>query len=68
MMIHSVGWGHSCGLGISCASATVESGARIWCKWGAFGPPMAWAADRSGAVVLLLLLAFYLSYSHCGSL
>ena len=34
---------------------TAESMAKIWCQWGAFGPPVAWAAVRSGAAVLLLL-------------
>ena len=32
-----------------------ETRARVWCQWAAFGPPMAWAAVRSGAVVLVLL-------------
>ena len=38
-----------------CTSAAEESGAGGWCRCGAFGPPVAWAAVRSGAVVLLLL-------------
>ena len=35
--------------------ALAESRAKIWCQSGAFGPPVAWAAVRSKAVVLLLL-------------
>ena len=42
------------GLGTSCALATAESGAKIWCQWGAFGPPVAWAAVRYKGVVMLL--------------
>ena len=39
-----------------CVSTTAESRARIRCQYDAFGPPMAWASVRSGAVVLLLLI------------
>ena len=46
-----------CGLGVSCASTAAESRAKIWCQWGSLilAPPVAWAAVRSGVVVLLLL-------------
>ena len=44
-----------CELNISCTSTTAESRARVWCQWNALWPPVAWAAVRYGAVVLLLL-------------
>ena len=47
--------GPPCRLGVSCTLTTAESRARIWCQWNAFGPPVACAAVRSKAVVLLLL-------------
>ena len=34
---------------------TAESRAKIWYQWDAFKSPVAWAAVRSKAVVLLLL-------------
>ena len=47
---------HLCELNIVCASAAAESRAKIWCQIGAFRPPVALAAVRSMAVVLLLLI------------
>ena len=49
-----------CELKISCTSTTAESRAKIWPKQNAFKPPVAYAAARSKAVVLLLLTCFLL--------
>ena len=49
-----VGW-PPCGLSVFCTSAAAESGARVGAGGVHLGPPVAWAAVRSRAVVLLLL-------------
>ena len=52
------GWGGPRRLGVSCALAAAESGAKIWYQLNAFKPPpplVAWAAVRFKAMVLLLL-------------
>ena len=59
VMLMLVGW-PPCWLSVSCASAAAGSGAGVWCRWGAFGPQVAWAAVRSGAVVLLLLTFLFI--------
>ena len=41
---------------VMCSKRLVKGrGARVWCRWVHLGPPVAWAAVRSRAVVLLLL-------------
>ena len=55
MMMHCIGWGASMRAEHSCASRAAGSEAKIRCWWDAIGPPVAWAAVRSEAVVLLLL-------------
>ena len=39
MMIHCISWMASMRAEYFCTSAAAESGARVWCRWGAFGPP-----------------------------
>ena len=56
-----------CGLGVSCASATAGSRARIWCQWSAFGSPVACAVVRSRAMVLFLFTCCLLLLPLWGS-
>ena len=46
----------------------MESGAKIWCQCGAFGPPVFWAAVRSnsGSVVVGLLFIVAPVVGVCG--
>ena len=54
MMIHCIRW-PPCELNISCTSTTAESRAAFGTSKMHLSPPVAWAAVRSKAVVLLLL-------------
>ena len=60
VMVHCNSWRVSVRTGHFCTSTTAESGVRIWCRWGAFRPPVALAAVRSWAVALLLLICCWL--------
>ena len=63
-----VGW-PLCGLGVSCASTVAESGAGIWCQWGAFGPPSGLGCCPfwgSGSVVVGLLFIVAPVVGVCG--
>ena len=44
----------------SCTSTTAASRAKIWYQLNAFKPPVAYAAVRSKAVVLLLLTLLFI--------
>ena len=58
-----------CELNSSCSSTTAESGAKVWCRWGAFGPPQ-WlgllSVLRRGSVVVDFLFIVTPIVGVCG--
>ena len=57
---------HECELNIVCILTIADSRVKIWRQLNAFKSPMASTADRSKAVVLLLLIHCFCCFHFCG--